>query len=393
MLQTLLLLILSLSLLFLINSTIRWKSINIIIVFLCTCVIIYFITFPKQCINSTLFGAKIFFTALFPSLFPFLIVCNLLIRYDGIEIYSKLFGRILCKPLRLSVQCSIALIISALCGYPLGAKYTCDLYEKSLISKDECQRLLNIASNTGPIFIVGSVATVMLGNTQLGYIMLFSNYIACIIISFLIKPVSTYVNISGKNNFSTYLPSKRNFGSELKESINNALKTVISVGGYVVLFAVLIDILSYNKYFDLALLYITKNTNTKDILKSALLGIIELTKGCQLISTLNISLYYKSIIISFLSCFSGLSIISQVYSFTYKFPELSMKKYIKRKAVQGLISSIVTALLLLPFEKISTSTFTAINVNSSFNWVYIILFVLLLIPLCIHSLKKLFHIS
>jgi sporulation integral membrane protein YlbJ len=237
------------------------------------------------------------------------------------------------------------------------------------------------------------VATAMLGNTQLGYLMLLSNYIACIIMSFIIKPVINYERVCNESKLLQYSPSKRNLGSELKESIDNAIKTTLSIGGYIVLFAVIIDILSYNKYLDITLLHITKDTMIKDVIKFTLLGMIELTKGCQLISTLNISLYYKGLLISFLSCFSGLSIISQVYSFTYKFPVLSMKKYIKRKAVQGVISSIVTALLLIPFGKLSVSTFAGVNPTPNFNWVYIALIILLIIPICIHSLKKLFHVS
>jgi hypothetical protein len=187
--------------------------------------------------------------------------------------------------------------------------------------------------------------------------------------------------------------SKKNFGGELKESIENALKSTLSIGGYIVLFAVLIDIVSYNKFLDSTLMYLVKDSQIKDIIKFFLLGMIELTKGCQLISTLSISLYAKSLIISFLAAFSGLSIISQVYSFTYRFPELSMKIYIKRKAVQGVISSLVTALLLIPFEKLSVSTFSSMNLVFSHNWIYVLLFIVLIIPMFVYSFKKLFHVS
>lgn len=371
----------------------KWKSTNYIIVFLCTCIILYFITFPKQCISSTIYGAKIFFTAVFPSLFPFLIICNLLIRYDGITIYSKLLGKMLCRPLRLPIQCSLAIIISALCGYPLGAKYCCDIYENKLISRANCQRLLNIASNTSPLFIVGSVATAMLGNTQLGYLILFSNYISCIIMSFLIKPIDFHSSIKGYQINPIPQTSKRNFGGELKESIENALKTTLSIGGYIVFFAVLIDIISYNKYFDILLQGMIKNRLLRDTIKFTILGMIELTKGCQLISTLSISLYFKGMIISFLAAFSGLSIISQVYSFTYKFPELSMKIYIKRKAVQGIVSSLVTALLFIPYNKLSIGAFSTLGQSFTPNWLYIFILTILFIPFCVQGLKRLLHVS
>jgi len=370
---------------------IKQKNFNVIIVFLCTCIVIYFLSFPKQCINSTIFGAKIFFTAVFPSIFPFLIICNLLINYDGVNIYSKLFGKLLCKPLRLSKACSLTIIISALCGYPLGAKYACDTYEKSLITKEEWKRLLNIASNTSPLFIVGSVATAMMGMPKLGYLLLISNYISCIMMSLVVKPAPYYRSSYFRNEDEAV--KVINLGSKLKNSIENALKTVLSIGAYIIFFAVLLDIISYNKYFDLILSSLIPNTLLKDLVKYFMLGIIELTKGCQLISTLNISITLKAILISFLSAFSGLSITSQVYSFTYKFPEFSIKTYIKRKAVQGLFSSLTTAVLMIPFNKFSQNTFSGNLTGVSSNVVYLVLIILLLLPLCIHGIKKLLHVS
>lgn len=383
--------VLSIILVLITYITIKGKNYNFIMVFLCTTIIIYFLSFPKQCINSTILGAKIFATAVFPSIFPFLIICNLLISYDGINIYSKLFGKLLCKPLRLSTNCSLVVIISALCGYPLGAKYACDIYEESLISKEEWQRLLNIASNTSPLFIVGSVSTAMMGMPKLGYLLLISNYISCIIMSLVLKPAPLYRSSYYRTEEERF--KAINLGSKLKSSIENALKTVISIGGYIIFFAVLLDIISYNKYFDLLLANLINDSSIKNIVKFFILGIIELTKGCQLISTLNISIYLKSILISFLSAFSGLSIISQVYSFTSKYPEFSIKTYIKRKAVQGIFSSLVTAILLIPFNNLTKNVFSENIAKSTFNVVYMVLILLLILPICIHSIKKLLHVS
>lgn len=114
-------------------------------------------------------------------------ICNLLISYDGITVYSKILGPLLCKPLGLSKSCSFPLAASFLCGYPLGAKYCTDIYELGYIDRKEYIRLLNVASNCGPLFIVGSVALAMLGNVKLGYILLIANYLSLIIIGFITK--------------------------------------------------------------------------------------------------------------------------------------------------------------------------------------------------------------
>lgn len=71
-------------------------------------------------------------------------------------------------------------MVSFLCGYPLGAKYAADLYENDIISFSTFERLVNIASNPGPLFIIGAVGTSMLKNKYLGYILLISCYLSCI---------------------------------------------------------------------------------------------------------------------------------------------------------------------------------------------------------------------
>lgn len=74
------------------------KNENIIITFLCSILIIYIIIAPRFCIEATLSGAKLFFYKVFPSLFPFLILTNIIINYGGVHVYSKIFGKILCPP-------------------------------------------------------------------------------------------------------------------------------------------------------------------------------------------------------------------------------------------------------------------------------------------------------
>lgn len=354
--------------------------------------IIYFILYPQICIKSTLSGAKIFFTSVFPSLFPFLVISNILLIYDGITIYSKLFGKFLCYPLRLPVNCSFVLVVSALCGYPLGAKYACDLYEKKLISHSQCQRLLNIASNASPLFIVGAVGTAMLNSPKVGYLLLMSNYISCAIMG-LILPENNKTRNSLIPGSSGNINAQLNFGSALKESIDNGMKTCLSIGGYITLFSVVIDIIKNNVVFNIVINGIPANLISGEMVSGLLLGLIEITKGCYIISALDTSPLVRIFIIGFFLGFSGISIISQVYSFTYKYPELSLIRYIKRKIIQGFICGVVSVASLLLFSE-SLSTMPTMSQNYVNMPAYALWFTfLLLVPTIFYNLKRLFHVS
>ncbi|OFI07688.1 sporulation integral membrane protein YlbJ [Clostridium acetireducens DSM 10703] len=366
-----------------------FKKKNILITILFSLSLLYFILNPEICINSTLNGIKIFFNKVFPSLFPFLIISNIIISYDGISIYSKLLGSILCKPLRLPKECSFVLIISALCGYPLGAKYCCDLYEKGIIDFNTTERLLNIASNASPLFIVGAVGTSMLQNPYLGYLLLISNYISCIIMGLILpSKITSTIN----KNFTNKVSVNKNIGNILKDSIENSIKTCLSIGGFITIFSVLNTIIKNNFLFNTLVNNISLLLNIpKEAIEGFSLGLIEITNGCNIISLNYINTYYKLIIISFLIGFSGISIISQVYSFTYKF-NFSIKKYTYRKLIQSFICAFTT-MLLYTFGIFNSYIQTLNTSYKSISWLQNLLLILIVLPFILHNIKNLFHIS
>lgn len=378
-----LLLILIICILVLIFYLVKNSKFNLLISILLSLLVIYFILYPKVCIESSLKGARLFFNSVFPTLFPFLIITSLLMEYDGINIYSNTIGKFICTPLGLSKNSSFALIISALCGYPLGGKYSCELYEKKLIDSYEFKKLINVASNTSPLFLIGAVATTMLNNSNSGYILLISNYLSCIIMAFLLPRINTkdYYISNSKN----HVP---NLGVALKNSVDTSLKTCFNVGSFIIIFSVVLAIIKNNVIYNIVL---SKISNTfyieKDLLSGVILGLVEITNGCYYLSMSSLDFKIKLSLVSFLCSFSGLCIIAQVHSFAYKFKEFSLYTYIFRKFIQGIISFIITFIICSKFESIYTS-YSNITVP---YFPYII--ILLVLPLMLFSLKRLFDIS
>ena len=363
---------------------------NLVICFFISLLIILFVANLNVSMNAAIEGANLWFKAILPTLFPFLVICNLLITYDGISIYSKLLGPLLCRPLGLSKNCSFPLAASFLCGYPLGAKYCSDIYDLGYIEKKEYIRLLNIASNCGPLFIVGSVSAAMLGNIKFGYLLLIANYLSLIIIGFITKRKDSLSNL---DNIMPHMPNK-NFGQAFKDSIDNALTTTISVGGFIIIFSVVIAIIKNNASISIIFNNIESYINVpKDSLYSLFLGSIEITNGCNALASSSLTIPLKLSIISFLCSFSGLSIIAQVSSFTSKH-DVPFLKYIFLKFCQGVISFVIT----LGISKVllgSIATSTSNTIVSMSPYMYFIPLALLLVLAFIEFiLKKLFfHIS
>lgn len=390
-----LLLIVLVLIVILIYFLLKKSSKNLLFTAILSLLIFYIILNPKDCIAFTIAGSKLFFYSVFPSLFPFLVIVNLIFAFGGIEIYSKFLGKIICTPLGLPKECSIVLLASVFCGYPLGSRYAGELYELNIIDKPTFQRLLNIATNGSPLFIIGTVGTAMLHSTFLGYILILSNLLSCIVMG-LILPGRTKRNsysnsksLVAVTNLETPSP---NFGLAFKSALEDATKTCLSIGSFIIIFSVIIGIIKSSALYHTAISTLcSSRLISYDIVDGVFLGFLEITNGCNIISASSISLNLKVIACSFLIGFSGLSITSQVYSFIYKY-KISMKKYITLKIIQGIICALITFILLnLSFPMWNQETF--LNKNSIFSSrtsFIIILMFLFTLPVLLKKLKDIF---
>lgn len=380
--------------LFIKNLNLNSNTKNLIYTLVFSALIVYIILNPKSCIEYTLTGAKLFFNSVFPSLFPFLVIVNLIFAFGGMEIYSKFFGKILCAPLGLPKECSVVLLASMFCGYPLGARYAGKLYENHIINKKTLQRLLNIATNGSPLFIIGTVGTAMLHSSFLGYVLLLSNLISCFIMGLILPgryKVKDNKNYSHPSVAVTALESDApNLGVALKTALEDAVKTCLSIGSFVIIFSVIINIIKSSAIYYTALNQICNAfTIPTETINGSFLGFIEITNGCNILALSNLSTTVKTIICSFLIGFSGLSITAQVYSFVYPY-KISMKRYMFYKGIQGFISAFITFLILkLPFSMMYQETFISSNtLLKPETPILIILLTFLILPLLSKKSKQ-----
>ena len=354
------------------------KNRNYFMCLLITGFIFLFVYNLQSCIDAALVGVNLVVKTIIPTIFPFSVICNLLISYDGVGLYSKILGPILCKPLKLSKSSSFPIAASFLSGYPLGCKYCCDLYSLGYIDKKEFERLLNIASNASPMFIIGSIGATMLGDIKLGFILLISNYLSPIIVGILT------INRSKISSNSKELPkndTNTNFGSALKSALDNGINTTLQVGAFVVLFSIIVSIIKNNAYISIAFNNIEAFLNLpKYSIYGLFLGSVEFTNGCKLITTLPLTLPFKLAIISFICSFSGLSVIAQISSFIYKY-DISIAKYSFMKFIQGIISFGITFIISSVFSlqyTAYTSSATVDNYNISILITLFIAFLLII---------------
>lgn len=367
------------AIIFFVRKMLIKNSFNLFITIICSLIIIALILNPENCINSSLQGTQLFVYKVFPTMFPFVILTNIIMDYGGVHIYAKAFGKILCKILRLPRDSSIVLVISILCGYPLGAKYCCDLYEKKSIDFNTATRLLNIATNCSPLFIIGTIGSSMLHSKLYGYLLLTAGYISCLIMSFLLpaKKVSKQTF-----NFNNHDYVNNNFGETLKKSVENSIYSCVMVAGFIIMFSVLLGQIKNTLVFSVL--------NHNKIIGTLILGMVEMTNGCSLVNLSKIDILPKLILFSFFTSFGGLCVMSQVYAFTYKY-KFNMFKYLCRKLLQGIISAMATFSLYVICNNYSIVTIShKYLVGSQYNSNSIVILIILFIfPFIMHKIKEL----
>lgn len=305
------------------------------------------LVFSKTNFESVKNSTTLFISSIIPSLFPFILFTEVILSLDIIKSISKIFGVITKKFFCLNKNCTAAIIIGFLCGYPMGAKTVISLYEKGKISKRDAKLLLCFVNNCNPVFILSTIGISIFSNLSIGVILLLSHYISSIIIAFFVTHIpiihesydlgKSFLKKDETNTSKEVFKTKetRSFFDILKTSILNSFVTLGMIFGFIILFNLGFSIL--NEF--MIKLNIDKN------ISGVISGIFEVTKGCNNVYLLSLNQTQKIVMISFLLGFSGFCILFQVYSVIQE-KKFKFKILFFSKLIQGILSSVTTYLLL-----------------------------------------------
>lgn len=302
-------------------------------------IFIFIYTYPKVTIETVLFGINIWFYNVLPTLFPFFILSDLFVNYGLIDLISELFKNFM-RIFNLSGMCSYPLFGSIISGIPSGARYTKQLLDNNLITQDEANHLITFTHFSNPLFILGTVGEVLLKDKKLGFIILIAHFLGNIIIAFIFKKNNYIVkeDISFKKAFLAMhkkrITNKDNFINILSNSIYNCIDILFLLLGIIIIFLLLTNIVGK----------IIVNKSLLLIIK----GIFEMTQGIKFVSISDISLLFKTILITFFISFGGLSVHLQTASIIND-SKIKYKNYLIARIIHSFISSILVYIFFIIF--------------------------------------------
>ncbi len=379
-----------------------------IIIFILSIILVQIVSNPKLSISSASEGLNLWFNLLVPSLFPFILISDLLVSFGFIDLFSKYLEPIMRPVFNVSGIGILPFSMSIMSGYPVGAKLTSKLRSMNSISKIEGERLICFSSTSGPLFIVGTVLLGMVGATNLSPLMIIPHYLGAITLGILLK---FYKKDSEKklNNYSIgkipYKKSSNNYsiGFIISKSIKESLDSIAVIGGFVIIYSVVINILLSSNTFNLLINKISMIICIdENILKGLIAGIVEITNGCNIISKLNIDIFHKILLLNSIIAWGGFSIHSQALAFIST-TDIKPSIYLISKMFHSILTSLYTYIGYLLFYKdriVTTFTFPVYsnikpNINSwlillasSTKIVLSILVFLILLSITTRELRK-----
>ncbi len=291
---------------------------------LCIAFFVVMLCYPKETISGATNGLLLWFQIVLPTLLPFFIVTNLLIKTNSIHYFSGILGPVLQKMFRISADGSFAVLTGFLCGYPIGAKVTADLVRSNRITEAEGNYLLSFCNNTSPAFITSYLVIQNLKQDSLVLQTLMILYCSPILCSFLFRKY--YIKSLPQKEHDSR-KHKLNFSFDaLDYSIMNAFENITKVGGYIILFSILFALGQRTPF-------------------SILFSAMEVTNGIPLI--IKSGKDFSSIYIwtLALTSFGGICAIAQTKAMLTG-TRLSIIRYTLEKLVTAMVTSLLAFIIL-----------------------------------------------
>ena len=291
--------------------------------------LLFLLSEPAVAAEGARFGLMLWADRLLPSLLPFMILTQLLIRSGYLDAITK----------KLSISYPhFVLFAGTLFGFPMGCKLTVDLYERGNLTTEEASLLFIISNQMSPAFVGGYILSETLCTPQLiliSYLILYAPSVCYGLLrlpSLSRRPKNTDKNILEAKKSTSGL--QMNF-TVLDAGIMNSFETMLKLGGYVMLFSIITNMC---RHF----------LSSLPAFCTLIAGLLEVTGAVSAINSFFADIRLKYICILAAISFGGCSGIAQTASLLRsgkKASSLSLAAYIKGRLLVAGVTAAFAAML------------------------------------------------
>ena len=279
-----------------------------------------------RCIKN---GISLCLTTVIPALFPFMILTELLLSCG----FSEWFGRYLGIPIAtlfgITKQSATVVFLGFVCGFPIGARMAVGLYDRNVIDKKECERLLGFCNLPSIAFLVSVVGSSLYQSNRFGIFL----WLTCMVSAALVGICTRKKEAPLKKAPPLAHPSVG--VSSVTLAVTSASTAMISVCAYILFFGTVLGCLSH----------VLDRFGTPSVLRTLLYVFFEMTSGVSTAANLD-SKSISAIFCALAVGWAGLSVHLQLMTICDG-RGLSYRPYFIMRAAQAVIC-VVLVMLLLP---------------------------------------------
>lgn len=276
-----------------------------------------------------------------PSLFPFMVISELLVSSGA----GEALGRLLAKPMRwlfgLSGAGCSAVVLGSMCGFPVGAATAVSLLDKNVISKRECEHLLTFSNNPSSGFLITAVGVSLFGSHRLGLLLYLTVLGSALFIGFLMRFFLRDKEAPHGQREHPHYPMGLHPGgvSMFTDAVSHAAGSMLTVCAYVIFFSAMTGALAH---------MIEGLGGMSDAAYALLCGLLEMSGGigaaAGLVGETDIAIL-PVVMAACMAGWSGLSVHCQIMTLCGG-RRLSFKPYLIAKAAQGVLCGFIMWIIL-----------------------------------------------
>ena len=248
--------------------------------------------------NAAALGFNNFCNIILPTLFPFILITNIIIYFNSFSILSSL--TLPLKKLKLNVSTTnlFCITIGFLCGFPVGIKTVSDLYQKNEITKYTAIKLVFISHNISPalnIIIINKISDYFYLTITKKLYIFFIPYISSLLLYFIVIKVFKNRDKKKVENKDIQKECPLNPANSYKNIVDNTIHTLCYICFYIVIFSIISSLIS--------------KCNLPDTIYMIICSLIDVTNILIYTFDINMSFFYS--VITFLMSFGGISALFQ----------------------------------------------------------------------------------
>lgn len=343
-------------------------------------VVVALVFLPELAFESAVYGLRLWWDVVFPALLPFFVAAEVLMGLGVVHFMGVLLEPFMRPLFNVPGTGSFVLAMGLASGFPIGAILSSRLRREAALSKSEAERLISFTNTADPLFMSGAVAVGMFGDGRVALPIMAAHYLSSLTVGVVMRfhrgagdtsPAvgGGHSGFLGARAVQALLEARerdgRPFGQLLGDAVRNSANTLMLIGGFIILSAVIIRILVHVGVVAVLAGWFSRLSGgalSPPLAESLIAGLFEITVGTQMASQAPGAVAERVAVAGAIIAWSGLSVHGQVASIAHG-TDISLRPYVLARLLHGTLAALYTLVLWGPLGTASAAVAVPVAVT------------------------------